>query len=425
MTSLNYEDLYGLAEELAKLIGSRLQSVLSISPERFELHFFYQSTLRAMVLDLSPAKPFVVSTLLTGSKKAKKKTPIYNFLNAHFISSFLEKLEIAEKPNRTLKLTFKRNEAERLILSFKCFPHGHELKLKAYGKEVLAPWRPTVKRSLDETVTYVEPAAVEGWVKNELLSELIFKDAKNIGAGSEKKAAEPYFVKLQKKLERAIQNIDATFDEQKIKDSERMIALEALAIEMQQQPNVDGDVLDKIYEEVRKLRKKSEVTVARREDLTKQLEFLKSPDGQAKFQKSKREAVDKPLEKTFSGTQVRLDARFELWVGRTAWQNDDLVRLASPHELWIHLRDYPGAHGLIRGPKKAEVPQSLVEFSCRVVGVLSQSKKNPFQEGQYLDFIVTPRKFIKKPKNAAPGLVTVERETVRRIAFKNVKFDVT
>ena len=54
----------------------------------------------------------------------------------------------------------------------------------------------------------------------------------------------------------------------------------------------------------------------------------------------------------FSGTQVCLDDQLELWVGRSDWQNDDLVRLSSPHDLWIHLRDYAGAHGVIRGPKK-------------------------------------------------------------------------
>jgi len=111
-------------------------------------------------------------------------------------------------------------------------------------------------------------------------------------------------------------------------------------------------------------------------------------------------------------------------VGRNAAQNDDLVRSGGPEDLWIHMRDYPSAHGLLRGPKKAKPTETQITFCCQVVAQLSKSKKKSFQEGEKFDFIITPKKFVKKKRGMAPGSVIVERETVRRIAYKEVVFTV-
>jgi hypothetical protein len=424
---LSYETLYRLTEEMAKLVGSRLQQVFSPEPQRFYFVFYHPSFERIIMLDMAPARPLILSTTSTGIKKTKTKTPLYNFLNAHFINSYFEKIEIAEKPNRTVRLHFGRGGDEKLSLTFKCFPHGQELKLEASEKLVVSPWREFSKRTREEDVTFVEPEKADGWQENESLFGILENNNFKKASASGEKPLETYHSKMEKKLELAIKKIDESLSSQKMQDVNKISELESEALQLQQRESVDGEKLNELYDEVRRLRKKSEVTIKRRDELVTQLEFLKSDAGKVNYAEAenpKIEKIKKQNEAKFSGTVVRIDSRFELWVGRTDWQNDDLIKLVSPHELWIHLRDYAGAHGVIRGPKKLEVPQAVLEFSCRVVAILSQSKKNPFSENQALDFIITPRKFIKKLKGAGAGKVSVERESVRRIAFKTIKFEV-
>ena len=434
MAVLTYDDIYVICEELGQLLGGRVQKVFSSKLLRYELEIYKggqssQSLSRYLVFDLKPARPLILSTELTPAKKVKHKSPVFNFLNAHFLNSQLRKIEVAEKPNRILRLEFQTLEQTR-TLTFKCYPHGQEIFLEANGKHVVCPLRRLSEG--EEATSYVEPEIVFSWLTNSRIETSTESDeADDLKTGkssSTKKENQDYSFRLKKKLERAISNIDSTFSVQRSADQEEIIKLENEAVLLQQQEVVSGVDLNALYERVKKLKRKSELTTSRRTELQKQLDYLETEEGQKQFSDVRKpeSALKKSQDERnlFSGTRVRIDSHFELWVGRTAWQNDDLVRLASPHEIWIHLRDYAGAHGLIRGPKKSEPPQALIEFSCRIVGQLSQSKKHPFSEGQPLDFIVTPKKFVRKLKGSAPGKVVVERESVRRIAFRTVKFEV-
>jgi predicted ribosome quality control (RQC) complex YloA/Tae2 family protein len=421
MASLTYDEIYKISEELQQLHGAQLQSVLYKAPTRYFLDFRVPGHNRWLILDLTPSEPLFFSMaqedLKEKIKKGSKQTPVSNFLKAHFVNRRLHALEIAQKPNRTVRMIF--DPEGTVVLTFKCFPHGHEIKLEAGEKEVIFP-----RRDQDpENVAFVEPEKVISWEFNDLIAQ----DHSKPAAGGQK-LVEPYHLKLMKKLERAIQAIDEGFGKGRVQNEQKIRLLEHEADELKESSGNIGGRLDSIYEEIKKLRRKSEQTLQRRKDLEGQLEKLRGLSPQ------EAQATTPPLggqgsgskqrKKIFSGTRVILDSQWELWVGRNAWQNEDLLKLCNPHDLWIHLRDYPGAHGAIRGPKKAEPPPKHLDFACQIVALLSQSKKKPFREGEFLDFIVTQRKFVKKPKGAAPGLVTVEREKVRRVAFKPVKFEV-
>ena len=336
-------------------------------------------------------------------------TPILNFFKAHFVGGLLESLEIAQKPNRTLRIHFSKGPSQPTIV-FKCFPHGQHLQLFSDGKFVQFPLRP--KEDEAENVTFVEPEKQTGWAFNDEIAD-------RVGSlGPRQKVAKPeqtYRGRLIRKIERSLAALDAGVEKSKEEDLVKITKLQKEAEQMQ-----GGDQIQSIFTEIKRLKRKALQTATRRNELLGQLEKIRSmpDDTEEPAMPSKTSAQG-----GFSGTRVRLDERCELWVGRTDWQNDDLLRTAAPHELWIHLRDYPGAHGVIRCPKKTVPTPAQIEQSCRIVAILSQKKKSPFQAGEPLDFIVTPKKFVKKPKGAAPGRVIVERESVRRVAFKTIKFD--
>lgn len=92
---------------------------------------------------------------------------------------------------------------------------------------------------------------------------------------------------------------------------------------------------------------------------------------------------------------------YEVIVGRTARDNDNLTfRVARPNDLWLHAGDYPGSHVIVRNTSRNEIPHSTVMEAAQLAAKFSQASKDSKVTIHY-----TRRKFLSKPKGAAPGLV--------------------
>jgi len=96
---------------------------------------------------------------------------------------------------------------------------------------------------------------------------------------------------------------------------------------------------------------------------------------------------------------------YEILVGRAARDNDNLTfRVAQPNDLWMHTGDYPGSHVVVRNPTRKEIPQRTIIEAAQLAGKFSQASKDAKVVVHY-----TERKFLSKPKGAAPGLVRLSR----------------
>ena len=96
---------------------------------------------------------------------------------------------------------------------------------------------------------------------------------------------------------------------------------------------------------------------------------------------------------------------YEILVGRAARDNDNLTfRIAQPNDLWMHAGDYPGSHVVVRNPTRKEIPQRTVIEAAQLAGKFSQASQDAKVVVHY-----TERKFLSKPKGAAPGLVRLSR----------------
>jgi predicted ribosome quality control (RQC) complex YloA/Tae2 family protein len=96
---------------------------------------------------------------------------------------------------------------------------------------------------------------------------------------------------------------------------------------------------------------------------------------------------------------------YEILVGRTARDNDTLTfRLAHPNDLWMHAGDYPGSHVVVRNPTRKEIPHRTIIEAAQLAGKFSQASEDAKVVIHY-----TERKFLSKPKGAAPGLVRLSR----------------
>jgi predicted ribosome quality control (RQC) complex YloA/Tae2 family protein len=96
---------------------------------------------------------------------------------------------------------------------------------------------------------------------------------------------------------------------------------------------------------------------------------------------------------------------YEILVGRAAKDNDNLTfRVAQPNDLWMHAGDYPGSHVVVRNPTRKEIPQRTIIEAAQLAGRFSQASEDSRVVIHY-----TERKFLSKPKGAAPGLVRLSR----------------
>ena len=110
--------------------------------------------------------------------------------------------------------------------------------------------------------------------------------------------------------------------------------------------------------------------------------------------------------KTISGVRRYLSTDgYEILVGRTSRDNDNLTfRIAHPNDLWMHTGDYPGSHVVIRNPTRKEIPHRTIIEAAQLAGKFSQASEDSKVVVHY-----TERKFLTKPKGAAPGLVRLSR----------------
>lgn len=112
----------------------------------------------------------------------------------------------------------------------------------------------------------------------------------------------------------------------------------------------------------------------------------------------------KKAEKTFTGARrfVSSDG-FEILVGKKAVDNDRLTfRLARSLDLWLHAADYPGSHVVVRGSGRTEIPHRTLVEAAQLAAFYSDAREMPKAAVRY-----TQKKFVNKPKRAAPGLVSL------------------
>jgi predicted ribosome quality control (RQC) complex YloA/Tae2 family protein len=98
---------------------------------------------------------------------------------------------------------------------------------------------------------------------------------------------------------------------------------------------------------------------------------------------------------------------WEILYGENATSNDYLTtRVARPDDLWLHVRAAASAHVVIRtGGRADRVPPQVLERAARAAAAHSESKHAGLVP---VDYVL--RKHVRKPRRAAPGLVTYQNE---------------
>lgn len=99
---------------------------------------------------------------------------------------------------------------------------------------------------------------------------------------------------------------------------------------------------------------------------------------------------------------------FQIWVGKNAVNNDLLTqKYAHKNDMWLHAKDVSGSHVIIRHQANKPFHQQLITYAAQLAAHFSKLKGNSLSAVSY-----TPKKFVRKPKGALPGMVVVDKELV-------------
>lgn len=113
--------------------------------------------------------------------------------------------------------------------------------------------------------------------------------------------------------------------------------------------------------------------------------------------------------------QHSLSTGLKIYVGRQGSDNDRTTfDFARPYEYWFHAQQCPGSHVVMKFPTKTFEPSMIeIEEAAAVAAWYSKARKDSL-----VPVIYTRRKYVRKPRKAKPGLVTVEREKSLMVAPK-------
>lgn len=119
--------------------------------------------------------------------------------------------------------------------------------------------------------------------------------------------------------------------------------------------------------------------------------------------KKKTKAAGRTPFRTFLARSGR-----RLLVGKGAADNDALtLKVARPHDLWLHAKDRTGAHVIVPIDKGQTCPAEDLVDGAHLAAHFSDAREEKVVDVQYTD-----RRYLRKPKGSPAGFVVVDREKV-------------
>ena len=93
-----------------------------------------------------------------------------------------------------------------------------------------------------------------------------------------------------------------------------------------------------------------------------------------------------------------------VYIGRTGQQNDEVTfTIANPEDLWLHVRNMPGAHVILRANPR--LSDDTIERAASLAAWYSDGRN-----ATAVPVDVTERRHVRKIKGAGPGMVTYRNE---------------
>lgn len=401
MKPLRHSEVKKLCDVFQVLLDSKIQNCHTFKTG-FVLECFKHNQTFFWLFDLNPQAPFCGLFDKSPVALLKSKKPLSLFLNAHSKNKRISKISYNETLGRGF--CFEVGYEEVVKVEVRLFPHGQNLIVTFQDKKISAFPVKEIKKA-QETSINLEARNLED----------ITEEWK---AQFQKKKQEVNPELLLEKKRKAIQKTEEALAIMQSQDwaaaGSWIQTHQSLEVPESYKEYVDLSLsiarnLDKIFTKAKELKHNIEQTRARLVTLKSELELLEKGE----IPESKKQVQNQKGQKSFS-----ISDQIELFIGKNAADNLLMLRQSQPWHLWLHLKDYPGAHGILRFSKGTQPTSKEIETAAQKVAERSQKSHHHIQAGDLFDVLVVEKRFVKPIKGDKLGRVRYSNEKV--FCFKKI-----
>lgn len=429
MKPINKDEVFLIQERLEAYLDARLQKCHYTS-KGFVLELFKNKLTSYLVISMDAQNPFVLDFGKIPFSMDKKTHPVLLFMKTHFEGKRLSAVDShKDEKNEKLEriLFFKFGYDNPAILEVRLFPHGQNIIAQSDSKKISFLPVKELKES-HASLKFITRTL------EELRDEAFAKNVKKITPVEDLEAKRD---KLKEKKLKSLLISKQQVEEMRTQSWQQLgdflVAEQSLEVPPQWQTMVDKKKslsanIQNAFEKSKTLKVKIKGLQERIQILELELTELDTlplesfgPNGlKNKFSKlGSGESGDKDQRKNKSGVKVKwkgyrypLSGGLELFVGKNATENLSILRHAQSWDLWLHLKDYPGAHGIIRRPRGAEVVDSDIQKAARFVATHSKKSAHFLTAGDSFDVLIAECRFVRPIKGDKLGRVQYSDERV-------------
>ncbi|MFN7729161.1 MAG: hypothetical protein ACK5P7_08400 [Bdellovibrio sp.] len=428
MKSLNSNELVSFCEWMrSRLVNAQLQDLWTDG----EIVIFQFYSWREIYLGvrLHPSAPLMwIQEQKPRVKKAAK--PVTLFLNSHARNLVLRDIHLLLDQGRVLEFVFAGGEGRECVAQFDLIPKNPNLTVRASGKSiswnkpaVLPPPQLPEFEVIEkdwaawsfEVAQYhgVLPSPQKAPAPDSFSTKVLLEPPKVLApkAAAQKKTEKD----LQKKKKAILamrENLGRHEADQyralgdALKSSE-VVPEDLLRLYDQKKSRFDN--MAAAYQKAKDVERKRNGTMSRIEVLEKEVQKLQAQLEAGRFDQlvAPRSRAGQMMKKAHAaGRRLQLEGGLEAALGKSGADNLAILRQARGWDLWVHLKDEPGAHAVLFRNRDQNVPRETLQAVAEWVWKESKGKKMSLSGGQKYDVIVVECRFVKPIKGDKLGRVT-------------------
>lgn len=410
-----------IQEELAQ---SQLQEIVA-TEEGLVLGFYRFSReprMNYLIFDLDRACPMLLLLDENLWLRFKKTKPVGLFLNSHAKNQFFGSIEIKEELGRVIFMKIGR-DGEQTDIEFRAIPKQPNLIIKSGKKSISwSPVQPLAENNSQYTQSTEgeEIRSIAFLVKDWKKAKFMFAEKKD--AQATQNPYEKWIKNRKKDLEKKTKALVAVETQiNQFRNEEWSAVGEHLKTfglkNLKPEWSIYVDFEKKVSHNIQKCFEKAKAAQTKVVGAEQRLQILKKEVAdlgelsEEKFKQSlillenkRKKSPPRPVEGRLRKIELS-GGESVAYMGKSAADNMKLLKQSKPHDLWLHLRDYPSAHAIVHLQKN----QSLADSDLRKVGkwLLSEglSKSQADLGGKYAVVVVECR-HVKPLKGDKMGRVT-------------------
>lgn len=423
MKTPSFLELKTIVEYISdELENSQLQEVLS-TEEGLVLGFYrFTKTPRMNYLVFDLDRPFPFIALLNDNPwlKFKKTKPLALFLSAHAKNQYFNNIEVKDSLGRVVFMTLGLGD-QLCTIQFRAIPKQVNL-IVSQGKKLVS-WYP-VKELGENDQSYLSNP------EEDVRSLAFLTNQWKLRRGGPAKKADsptvnPYekwvksrqrdLEKKKKAQESVLKQIEQFQNEEWSEVGEYLKTHGLKKLKPEWSIYVDfkksaSENMQKCFEKAKAAKNKIVGAQARIISLNEEVEFL-ADLSEAKFE----EHLTRLQKKASKGPGRKVEGRLRkieivgkdivAYMGKSAADNMTLLRNSKPHDIWMHLKDYPSAHAVIHRQKNQNLADSDLVYVGKWLVSEGLSKSQTQMGGKYAVVYVECR-HVKPLKGDKMGRVT-------------------